>query len=230
MTSTLALLFVLAMVLFLAYSGLRDGVFFSTYALARNFVAFLFAMTFTPAMSKFLEAMLGGGHPAPQYYRAISFATILGVVYVVGRLLKVHYAEPEVRCLGWVDRIGGPIVGVLNAVVFTGAVLVLWSMLPFAKYLPGNWGNAHPSALDTGSAVLRVYDHMEERMGGNAPFLIHDEPIHEDLNGNGRVDPGDAFVDLNGNGQWDRGWLWHYEHHATITTRDIERIPGVEAR
>ena len=52
MISVLATLFVLALLVLMALAGYRDGLFFSTYALVRNLVAFLCAMTIcSPASS-----------------------------------------------------------------------------------------------------------------------------------------------------------------------------------
>ena len=44
MISVLVTLFVLALLVLMALAGYRDGLFFSTYALVRNLVAFLCAM------------------------------------------------------------------------------------------------------------------------------------------------------------------------------------------
>ncbi|MGD2174030.1 MAG: hypothetical protein PVJ27_01405, partial [Candidatus Brocadiaceae bacterium] len=107
--------------------------------------------------------------------------------------------------------------------------LILWSLLPFAKYIPADCGRVtmKTPALDTGTAMLRFYAFTTERMPGNTPFLLEDEGIVEDENGNGRADAGEAFYDVNGNGQWDRGWLWKYRHHADILPRDVDAL-GLE--
>jgi hypothetical protein len=67
-------------------------------------------------------------------------------------------------------------------------------------------------------------------MPGNTPFLMDAEPVIED----GNVEAENAvedtvggskivFNDLNGNGRWDRGWLWHYQNHADLRSREVER-------
>ncbi len=226
MTSGFAVLAVLALIIFNTYAGARDGVFFSMYCLVRNTLAFFCAMTFCQPMALVFSALLSDKHPAPEYFVAISFAILLGGVFAFGRWLKVKYCLPGVHCPQWVDRIWGGTAGFLNAVVISGAVLILWSLFPFARYIPADYGRVRiePSVLDTGAAMLTYYDYAAGRLGGNTPFLLEDEPLVEDLNNNGRADPNDAFRDVNGNRRWDRGWLWRYRNYADILLRQLEPI------
>lgn len=229
MTSAIALLFVLGLIAMMAYAGYRDGAFFSTYSLLQNFVGLLAAMTFHQPVANVMTVVFTDSYPAPQYFRPIAFGLVLGVVYLAGRSIKLSLTPAEVGCAHLVDRIAGPLTGATNAVVLSGTLLVLWSLMPFVKYIPGTWGNARPAvgALDTGSAVLYVYDFMQDRMGGAKPFLLHDEELVEDADKDGRFDAGDdAYRDVNRNQEWDRGWLWRYRHHATITVDDVQEALG----
>lgn len=223
MISVLATLFVLALLVLMALAGYRDGLFFSTYALVRNLVAFLCAMTFSDMLAGVFAAIISDNPMAWGYFVVVSFALIFGAVFLLGRWLKMTYTIPHVPAISLVDRIAGPIVGAMNAVLVTGAVLIFGSMLPFPKYLPNDLGRAtvRVRALDTGVAMLHVFDYVQHRMGGNRHFMLEPEAIQTDANGNGRADPGDEFVDLNGNDQWDHGRLWRYRTSCEIMPEDL---------
>ncbi|MHC4592591.1 MAG: CvpA family protein [Planctomycetota bacterium] len=228
MTSVVAVLLILVLFALMTYAGVRDGAFFSLYALMRNAFAFFCAMSFCEPMARLLGKLIGHRYPAPDYWIAISFAAILGAVFATCRHLKMKYTAPNVPCPQVVDRVTGPAIGIINAVVVTGSLLILWSLLPFAKYIPGNLGHIHfkTGALDTGQAMLRFYSFASERMGGGG-FLLDDEPLVEDHNENARGDPGDSYDDVNENGRWDRGWLWRYRNHAMIDPSHLRPLPGV---
>ena len=230
MTSILALLVVLVLLLAMAYAGYRDGFFIATYALMRSLVAFLCAMTFCEPLRAVLASIIGSKYPLPQYLLPISFILIFGAILVFGRWLKIRYTDPGISCPAAVDQSMGPVVGILNAVVFTGALLVFWSMLPFAKFLPADLGrvNTKLGSIDTGYRMIAFYDFVQDRMGGNTPFLLEDETIENDVNGDRRAEPGDEFTDLNANGTWDRGWAWKYGHYADIGRNVLARIPQAE--
>ena len=226
MLSVIATLVVLVLLVLMAIAGFRDGAFFSTYALLRNLLAFFCAMTFCQPLARLLELLISDTYPAYDYFLAISFAGMFGGVFVLARLLKVRFTVPSVQCPELADRIVGPGLGVLNAVVMTGTVLILWSLFPFVKYIPGDLGRMQVKGrlLDSGSHMLRVYNFAEQRMGGGRVFLLDDEPIDVDDNKNRRADPGEGFIDRNKNERWDRGWLWKYHNHAAVDPSDIEPL------
>lgn len=223
MTTSLAVLFVVVVVLFVAYNGAREGAFFSAYNLCRNLLGFLFAMTLCRPTSMLLSVFISRNHPAPSYFTAISFLLIFAAVVSLGRWWKLRTTFPGVECPAAVEWIAGGALGLLSGVVLTGTVLVLWCMLPFGKYLPRDMGriDIRSGVLDTGAIMLRFYDHLTDRMPGNSSFLLRDEPMVEDADDDGLPDPGDKFDDQNGNGEWDRGWLWKYSHAADIRPSDL---------
>jgi hypothetical protein len=222
----LANLFVIALVILMGIAGYRDGAWFSMYALVRNAIAFVCGMTFAGPLGRLLERVITQGGHAREYFFCIAFGLIVGIVIFAGRWLKVTYTFPQVPCGIWPDRIAGPILGLLNGIVVTGIVFVLWSLVPFAKYLPGDLGSIQvKSSLDTGVTMLGFYSFVERRMGGAQPFLLsEDEPLVTDVNGNGRFDndvAGEAYDDQNGNGVWDRSWLWRYRNQGQILPSDL---------
>lgn len=230
MSGVFATLFVLAVLVLMPLAGYRDGLFFSTYALVRNFIAFLCAMTFRDKLAGLMAAMISRNPTAEGYFAVISFVLIFGAIFMLGRWLKVTYTVPQVQGISLVDRIGGPIVSVLNVVVTTGTVFIVFSMLPFARFLPGDLGRfqIQGGIFDTGATMLRVFDHVQGCMGGGREFLLHPETITTDANLNGRADPDDLFDDADRNGLWDRGWLWHYRNFCEIQPEDIPPEPAEE--
>ena len=50
-------------------------------------------------------------------------------------------------------------------------------------------------SVSTGNVTMRVYETFDQ--------VGQPEPLTNDVNGNGKYDPGDAYTDVNGNGQWD---------------------------
>jgi uncharacterized membrane protein required for colicin V production len=224
MTTVIATLLVVLVVGLSVYGGARDGFFFTIYALVRNLFAFLCAMTFCEPLARVLEQTLTRSYPAHAYFAMLSFGAIFGVVFALGRWLKVHYTVPGVFCLAVVDKVVGPALGLLNGVVITGTLLILWSLMPFAKYIPGDVGviRIQSRTLDTGAMMLRFYDHETRSIPGKGVFLLEDEPLKTDENKNLRADEGDSYVDRNNNRRWDRGWLWKYKHYGDITPGDLQ--------
>jgi len=230
MLTTIAVIFVLAMVGLSTYSGVHDGAYFAAYALMRNLIAFLLAMTFCEPVAMLLADHIEGQYPAYDYYTVIAFAVIAGTASTMIRRLKIKYTAPRVPCPMIVDRTAGPIMGFLNGTLLSGMVLVTCTLLPFLKYVPHNKGDLNMAGrrVDTGSAVLRFYDYVQSRFGGNDDFLLDEnEPMTPDLdfNFNGQPDlVGEGYDDINGNGRWDRGWLVRYRYHAAFEPADLRRV------
>jgi len=226
-------------IVLLAFEGFRHGAFFALYCFVRNLLAFMAAMTFCePATELFLRTFPRLElHPGPLYWRVIFFALIFGVVFGVARWLKLKFTPPHVRTITLVDKVAGPVIGLANGYILTGFVLILWSLMPFAKYIPGDNGRMDPDRLviDSGTTMLKYYAFATHRMGGSRRLLLENEPVPEKIdtnkdgkpdkvndNGDGLWQLGEAFEDLNDNGKWDVGWLWRYRHFADIGMNDLE--------
>jgi hypothetical protein len=200
-------------------------------------------MTLAEPLMHLLSAFLPSTHPGPLYYRALSFIAVFGIVFGLARYLRITYVESSVECYRYADYIGGAALGFVNGLVIGGVLLVFWSMLPFVKYIPSDFGRVETTSvpLDPGAAMLRLYSRTAQTMGGRRPFLLQPEPIlldedeypglpdaTRDIDGDGEDEPvaGESYEDLNGNGQWDRGWMWNYRRHADFTVDDISRVAG----
>ena len=225
--TVVATLLVLVLIPLMAYAGYRDGAFFSCYAFVRNLFGFLFAMSFSEPLAKLVAGLTSDRHPLPDYYRLICFFALFALVFFVSRWLKVRYTRANVACNVLVDRLVGPVLGLGNGVIVSGLLLIVWSMLPFVKYIPSDYGRMNVDALvvDTGSAMLRLYEFASRRTGGARVFLLDDEPLAKDEDSDGVYDPdADQYSDVNNNGKWDRGWLWRYKTHADISVQSISEI------
>jgi len=217
----------------LIYAGVRDGAFTSIYVLLRDLLAFMMAMTLMEPLASLVTLVAPKEHPWPLYYRVVAFAAVFGIVFTAARWLKIGHAPGEVSAFPLVDRIAGGICGALNWIIVVGVLLILWSLLPFVKFIPGDFGRVETDAglLFPGKTMLRFYGFTARRMGGGRKFLVEDEKLESDLNGNGAFDEGDKFRDVNNNGVWDRGWLWRYRNHADFHIEDIDLVaPAIGAQ
>ncbi len=208
---TVALVVTLALMALMIYAGYRDGVFVGTYALLRNLFAFMLAMTLFAPLTGLLLVLLPGEHPKPLYYQVTLFALVFGAAFALARWLKIRFTKPRVPAYAWVDRIAGTVCGLLNGIVVVGVLLILWSLMPFAKFIPGDFGRieAERLPLDAGAIMLRFYDFTARKIPGGRTFLL------EDVQRGGKV---------------ERGWLWRYRNHADFSMTDLElALPAQEA-
>jgi hypothetical protein len=242
----IALLATLVILGLMIYQGYQGGLFASAVAFTRNVLAFVCAMTFCEPLAVLVLKLVPSFelYPGPLYLRVIAFATAFGIVMGVGNWLNEKFLSQDLLAHPLADRIGGTALGLLSGVIISGFVLILCTMMPFLKCIPGDFGRIQTDKLlpDSGGIMLRIYGWSAGRMGGNRMFLLEDEPIvkgrdanHDgrpdglDINGDGRPDalfdgtyPPQTYQDLNKNGVWDRGWLWLYRHHADFYVEDVE--------
>lgn len=226
MTTIIVSLVVILLILAMIYSGQRDGGFVAAYSLMRNLLGFLIAMTFYGPVSELINSQANIAEPGPAYVELGSFVVLYGVVVGLGRWLRLNYTVPDVNSFQWLDRGLGGALGLANGLVVSGVLLIVWSLCPFMKYLPMDYGRADPKGLwvDSGSVMLEFYDFATGRIPGSKRFVLR-EPLTQDADGDGEVDPGE-YEDVNENGEWDPGWMWKYRNHADITPEDIGTAGG----
>ena len=230
--NTIAVLVALAFLGLLVYSGVRDGAFFSIYVLMRNLFGFLLAMALMEPLASFLMLFTPKWHPWPQYSRSLAFPLVFALFFALARWLKMRFTPAKVPTFPPADRIVGGACGMLNWVVLVGILLILWSLMPFAKFIPGDFGRIKTDSglLFPGKAMLRFYKFTTNRMPGGRVFLLDDEPVVDDADGDNEFDPDtdESFEDVNNNGVWDRGWLWRYKNHADFHVSDVELVTSAE--
>jgi len=226
MTTIIGSLVVILLILAMIYSGQRDGGYVSAYSLMRNVLGFLIAMTFYEPVAAMINSSANLADPGPAYVRLGSFAVLYGVVVGLGRWLRLKYTVPQVKSFQWMDKAMGGVLGLFNGLVVSGVILLVWSLCPFAKYLPQDYGRIDPQGLwvDSGSAMLKFYDFSTGRIPGSKKFVL-EEPLKQDNDGDGEVDPGE-YEDINENGEWDPGWMWKYRSHADLAPEDVGSAGG----
>ena len=212
----------------IVYAGYRSDTFSSVCGLLRNFLAFLMAMTFFEPLAGLLSSVISDRHPWPDNFPAVSLAVLYGVTMLVTMWAKTKYIPSQVPSFRIVDRISGVVCGAASGIIITGFILILWSVMPFGKYLPGDFGRVETDRLmiDSGRIMLRFYSFTARKMGGGRTFLLEDELVTVDFDSDKEFDQNldEDYHDLNGNGRWDRGWLWRYRHHADFNRDDLSTV------
>ena len=198
------------------YGGFRSGIFESSFMLFRNLMAFLLAFPLFAPATGFLLRMAPRLriYPGPEYLRAVLYAAVFIVFIGICDQLKFKYLfyDIDITTGKNPDRIGGAILGIPNAIVISGFILILWALLPFPRFMPGDSGRVHVDNLpvDSGAIMLKLYSRSSNRMGAK-PFF---------LEGLESVDPDETAE----SGLPRRGWMWHYRHHADFTLHDMNRL------
>lgn len=232
---TIALLSVIIILIFFTYEGYHNGLYQATYMLANHLLGFLIALTFGEHLAELIVNTVPAfeSHPGPEYLIVISVAVLFAATRAAGAYLRQQFIADEISALQLVDKIGGGVMGLADGLVISGFALILFSLMPFMAYIPGDYGRIKTNQLpiDTGAVMLKFYGMSSQKMSGKRPFLLEGEPILKDADRDGLPDggPGTGFEDINGNGEWDRGWMWKYRHHADFTVEEVEQATGKEA-
>ncbi len=194
------------------YGGYQAGIYETSYALLKHFIAFFLAFTsFMPAAALTASIIPAvGNYPMLEYLEASVFAVVFIAFISLCDIAKFRYFRSDVEIVinTYADRIVGGLLGTLNATVLTGFILILWASLPFAPYIPGDFGRVNTAALpvDTGELLLKTYARSSDMMGWKS------FPLQE------------AGEDDDVPERLQKGWLWHYKRHADITVYDVKRI------
>lgn len=104
------------------FSGLRTGLIKAVFTLAGVIVGIFLAGRLYVPLSEQLTFL-----PQDNIARIVAFIVILGVVMIVaGVLASVLKWIASLVMLGWVNRLGGAIVGFIFGAFFGGALLFIW--------------------------------------------------------------------------------------------------------
>ncbi|MEE8318438.1 MAG: CvpA family protein [Dehalococcoidales bacterium] len=104
------------------FSGLRTGLIKATFTLAGVIIGIFLAGRLYVSFAEQLTFI-----PQDNIARIVAFIIILGVVMVVaGVLASVLKWIASLVMLGWVNRLGGAIVGLIFGAFFCGALLSIW--------------------------------------------------------------------------------------------------------
>jgi membrane protein required for colicin V production len=105
-----------------AFIGLKAGIIKALFTVAGVIVGVVLAGHFSDSFAGALAFISD-----PGIAKVVAFAIILVVVMIVaGVAAKLVKWAVSAVLLGWVDRLGGAILGVILGMIFCGAVLTMW--------------------------------------------------------------------------------------------------------
>ena len=105
-----------------AYLGLRIGIIKAVLSLAGLIVGVILAGRYYVLFSEWLSFI-----PQASIAKIVAFSIILvGVMVVAGVLASLLKWIASVAMLGWVNRLGGAVFGLVLGVIFCGVLLATW--------------------------------------------------------------------------------------------------------
>ena len=113
---------VLVAIAIFAYLGLRMGIIKAVLSLAGLIVGVILAGRYYEVLAEQLAFI-----PQASVAKIVAFAIILvGVMVVAGVLASLMKWIASVTMLGWVNRLGGAVFGLVLGAIFCGALLATW--------------------------------------------------------------------------------------------------------
>ena len=105
-----------------AFGGLKNGLIRAVLSLAGLIVGIVLAGRFYIPLSEQLAFI-----PQDNIARIVAFAIILiGMMIVAGLLASLLTWTVSAVMLGWVNRIGGAVFGLVFGAIFCGALVAIW--------------------------------------------------------------------------------------------------------
>jgi len=104
------------------FIGLRIGIIKAALSLAGLIVGVILAGRYYVLLSQQLSFI-----PQASVAKVVAFAIILiGIVVIAGVIARLLKWAVSVTMLGWVNRLGGAIFGLVLGAIFCSAVLAIW--------------------------------------------------------------------------------------------------------
>jgi membrane protein required for colicin V production len=104
------------------FSGLKSGIVKALFTVVGVIVGVVLAGRFSDALGGAMTFISN-----PGIAKAVAFAVILIAVLIIATIAArlVHWALSKIL-LGWIDHLGGAVLGLLMGCIFCGAVLTMW--------------------------------------------------------------------------------------------------------
>ena len=113
---------IIVVVVIATFWGLRIGLIKAVLSLAGLIVGVILAGRFYTPLSEQL-----GFIPQATVAKVVAFAIILiGVMIIAGVLAKLLKWAATIMMLGWVNRLGGAVFGLVLGAIFCSALLAIW--------------------------------------------------------------------------------------------------------
>ena len=113
---------IIAILIISTILGLRTGIIKAVLSLAGLIIGVILAGRYYAPLSEQLSFI-----PQASVAKIVAFAIILvGVMVIAGVLASLLKWAASVTMLGWVNRLGGAVFGLLLGAVFCGVLLATW--------------------------------------------------------------------------------------------------------
>ena len=113
---------IIVVVVIATFWGLRTGIIKAVLSLAGLIIGVILAGHFYVPLSEQLAFI-----PQPNIAKIVAFAIILvGVMVIAGVLARLLKWAASVMMLGWVNRAGGAVFGLVLGTIFCSALLATW--------------------------------------------------------------------------------------------------------
>ncbi len=113
---------IIVVVVIATFWGLRTGLIMAVLSLAGLIVGVILAGRFYIPLSEQL-----GFIPQATVAKVVAFAIILiGVMIIAGVLARLLKWAATITMLGWVNRLGGAVFGLVLGAIFCSALLAIW--------------------------------------------------------------------------------------------------------
>jgi len=210
---------VLVGLLYLAWLASAMGIYLTAVTSLEVFVSLATAILLheplagflTPILVDNLAVLLPESIPIPAWTLFLSFAVLMwGTFLFLWVVVHPKVTPGEMTTLPPIDQAGGAVVGWFGGMLFIGALMVTWSMLPLGFLrIP-----AQHMFLDVGKTALRTAGGFAGERHEGRSLVLYGEPASResvgaarlasetwyDTDGNTTADDHDPFYDADGNG------------------------------
>lgn len=170
----------LTILLGMIYKGSRAGVGNQLLSLVWVLVLVFFSIGYYDGLASSVFGFI-----TRSWARAISFAIIVSVLFVLTKLLEMMFTCEYVENLPPLERIGGAVVGAMRAFLVFGLICVLFLLLP-VSFLQ----NAVAKSSRTGMAFVKMDAHVYSWLSDYLKFVEQkntDEVVKEILKSSGKM-------------------------------------------
>ena len=194
MSSLVADFIAIGPIIFFAFQGFSNGIFWGAYLAVQVLVPVTLALSFFDSLGGLLTAT---GLP-PEKAVFVAFALLFFGGWIGLRQLGVSlFPEDGIQTYKFVDKPGGALVGALAGVVLGGALLIAWSMSPLNPSLKPDVDKLR---FDAGKRLIMTFAGLNSSAGDKVLALVG-EPFAEESDKMGA----EPFLDRNGNTTWEEG-------------------------
>lgn len=202
----------LVIIIFSCFGGYNEGIFESSFIFFRSAFAFIISFTLAVPLTNLIVAHVEifEQYPVPGYLQAVFFAAFFVILIGVSDNLRFKYlfSSIDITVNKYADKIAGTGIGFLNGIVLSGFVMILWAMLPFVSFLPGDMGRVKTEnfLIDSGAILLRSYAHLSHRMGGS------EFPLQ------------DTEIEVEDEDKVRKSWMFYYRNHADFKLKTFDAL------